>query len=412
MSTTHARTNTNVLLPRDYMERLSEWRATHLRLVRVVMPGQLPDYQQILESDARPLLLLDSELSVVSASQGYLSAAGLERGEMRGRLLSSLPPYAANPALIARLRSALALALQTDSAVPFSLEDVAHNPAATAHWAFGQLRRVSPLGATTPFFLHAFDQVELIDRRVQERQKLESLGVLAGGIAHDFNNLLMVIIGNTNMLRRHTPPNSTTSGYLDEVEDASRRAAELCQQLLAYAGKGRLMLAALGLNQLVEETAQLLRALTSKRGELRFVLAQQLPKVVVDATQLRQVLMNLVINASEAIGPLGGTITVRTGLCDFDPQRVPAQDTLIGAELAPGPCVFLQVDDTGPGIPPDRQRRIFEPFFTTKLTGRGLGLATVLGVARGHGGALVVRSQVGQGASFRLLLPLPGPVSD
>jgi signal transduction histidine kinase len=371
------------------------------------MPGQLPDYQHILEGDPRPLLLLDGALRVVSASEGYLRATGLMPGDVQGRTLFHLPPYHASPALVSRLQDVVARALLSETELPLSLEDPAGCSDTPTRWAFGHVRRVSPRDADVAFFLHVFENIELIDRRVQETQKLESLGVLAGGIAHDFNNLLMVIIGNTNLLRRVTPANITTTGYLDEVEDASRRAAELCQQLLAYAGKGRLVLEALGLNRLIEETAQLLRALISKRAELRFVLAPELPRVVADATQLRQVLMNLVINASEAIGPLGGTITVRTGLCEVDPQRMPAQDTLIGAELKPGRCVFVQVDDTGPGIAPECRRRIFEPFFTTKFTGRGLGLATVLGVARGHGGALVLRSQAGQGASFRVLLPLP-----
>ena len=245
-----------------------------------------------------------------------------------------------------------------------------------------------------------------LERQVQESQKLESLGVLAGGLAHDFNNLLTTILGSTGMLQRAAPGAADMQRQLAQVEEAALHAADLCQQMLAYAGKGRFVLGRVDINQLIQATAKLLRSSIDRRISLRFELAADLRQVVADATQIRQVLMNLVINAADAIGDAGGMIEVRTGI-----ERVPSGSTrselATGSELAPGSYAFLQVIDSGPGMTKEVQARIFEPFFSTKFTGRGLGLATVLGIARGHRGGLEVQSEIGQGASFKLLLPLP-----
>lgn len=242
-----------------------------------------------------------------------------------------------------------------------------------------------------------------LERKIQETQKLESLGVLAGGIAHDFNNLLTGILGNATLAGMELPAGSPVQHYLESIRRGSLRAADLCKQMLAYSGKGRFLVQPVVLNGLIEETTQLLTLSISKQAVLRFHLAPALPAVEGDATQLRQVIMNLVINASEAIGARSGVIGISTGLTRVD--RTYLGGTILAPELPAGTYVYLEVSDNGCGMDADTQTKIFDPFFTTKFTGRGLGLAAVLGIVRGHKGALKVYSEVGRGTTFKILLP-------
>ncbi len=244
---------------------------------------------------------------------------------------------------------------------------------------------------------------EALDRNMQETQKLESLGVLAGGIAHDFNNLLTAILGNASIAQLELPPDSSAQDCLAHITEASLRAADLCKQMLAYSGRGRFVVQWADLGALVEQTAQMLQISISKKSVLRFRLEKELPSVEVDATQIRQVIMNLVINASEAIGDASGVISISTGLARVD--RDYFRGTLMDPDLPVGDYVFLEVSDTGCGMDAETQARIFEPFFTTKFTGRGLGLAAVLGIVRGHKGAMKVYSEPGRGTTFKLLFP-------
>ncbi len=239
--------------------------------------------------------------------------------------------------------------------------------------------------------------------KIQHAQKLESLGVLAGGIAHDFNNLLAGILGNTGMALKELPPESTIRPMLDDVQTASTRAAELTRQLLAYSGKGRFVVEHLHLNRVVEELAHLLRSVISKRAILRFNLAAELPLVDADVAQLRQVVMNLLTNASDALEDKDGLVTISTGVVVAD--RAYLQSTYLDEQLTEGTYVYVEVADTGCGMDPDTRDKIFDPFFTTKFTGRGLGLAAVLGILRGHRGAVKVHSEPGKGTTFKVLLP-------
>jgi PAS domain S-box-containing protein len=242
-----------------------------------------------------------------------------------------------------------------------------------------------------------------LDRRMQETQKLESLGVLAGGIAHDFNNLLTSILGNASLAALELPAPSPIQENLRAIEQGALRAAELCRQMLAYSGKGRFSISQLSLTDLVHDTVPLLKLAVSKQAVLRFHLDAGLPAIAADAAQLRQVLMNLVINASEAIGARSGVISVGTGLTRVD--RGYLGGTLHAPELPEGNYVHLEVADNGCGMSPETRDRIFDPFFSTKFDGRGLGLAAVLGIVRGHHGALKVESAPGRGSTFRLLFP-------
>jgi PAS domain S-box-containing protein len=250
----------------------------------------------------------------------------------------------------------------------------------------------------------------LVERRLLEGQKLESIGVLAGGIAHDFNNLLTGIMGNANLAALEISPNSRVQQNLKQIEIASQRAAELCQQMLAYAGKGRFVVQRVELGSLVESTVPLLRASISKKAELHFDLETGLPSIVADPTQMRQIVMNLVINASEALGEQDGEIFITTRLVR------PTADYFGGAALTPPELnqdfVLFQVRDTGCGMSAETLAKIFDPFFTTKFAGRGLGLAAVQGIIRSHKGGLKVTSSPGAGATFTLLFPVTGGATE
>lgn len=249
----------------------------------------------------------------------------------------------------------------------------------------------------------ALDERHAIERKMQDTQKLESLGVLAGGIAHDFNNLLTGILGNASVAASDIEESSKIRGNLEQIERASLRAAELCKQMLAYSGKGRFVVLPHDLNVILRDTVELLEISISKRAALSFALSSEPAPIMADATQLRQVIMNLVINASEALNEGGGTIQIRSGSMVADSHYIAG--TLSAPEIRPGNFVWFEVSDNGSGMTPDVLSKIFDPFFTTKFTGRGLGLAAVQGIIRSHGGALKVESTPGVGTRFLILIP-------
>ena len=246
------------------------------------------------------------------------------------------------------------------------------------------------------------EKLDLV-RQMQQAQKLESLGVLAGGIAHDFNNLLMVVLGNVELALDEIPPMSPVRLKLTEITTAARRAADLSQQMLAYAGKSSFALERVVLGELVEEMAHLLKAGISKKAILNLNLERGLPPIQADPSQIRQIAMNLIINASEAIGDGDGEITVSLGTTRCDEGYLRRTET--HDNLAAGLYVYLEVTDTGYGMDSKTRARIFEPFFSTKFTGRGLGLAAVQGIVRAHKGALIVSSEPGKGTTFKVLFP-------
>ncbi len=241
---------------------------------------------------------------------------------------------------------------------------------------------------------------------IQQAQKLESLGVLAGGIAHDFNNLLVAILGNASLALMDLPQESPALAAIAQIETAGQRAAELCRQMLAYSGKASFEIASLNLNALIREMTQLLQVSLARTIRLVYDFAPDLPAVECDPTQIRQVVMNLVMNAAEAIGEQPGTIRLSTAAVHA--ERDLLRSFLQGEQLAEGEYVLLEVQDTGVGIAQEVLGRIFDPFFSTKFAGRGLGLAAVLGIVRGHKGALCVISTPGEGSLFRMLLPAQG----
>jgi PAS domain S-box-containing protein len=244
-----------------------------------------------------------------------------------------------------------------------------------------------------------------LERKMLDAQKLESLGVLASGIAHDFNNMLTVILGNAALAQSNLSSHSSAHSHLANIQNTSLQAAELCKQLLAYSGKGRFLVQRVNLNTVIDEMWPLLEISVSKKATLEFAPASPLPDLEADPSQLRQIVMNLVINASEALEDKPGLITINTRVTKIDAASLEPLHPA-APEVAEGHFVVFEVIDTGCGMTTETQAKILDPFFTTKFVGRGLGLAAVLGVVRAHSGTLQIQSEQGQGSTFRILLPL------
>ena len=245
-----------------------------------------------------------------------------------------------------------------------------------------------------------------LERRVQEQQKSESLTVFAAGVAHDFNNLLTSILGNADLLAMQAPPDSSQRRTAEAIVIGSQRAADLVSKMLAYAGEGRVVSERVDLDALTREMVDVLEASVTRHCTLVYNSPGPLPLVDVDPTQIRQVVLNLIINATEAVDE-GGLVTVATGQELLDREAL--SHMTFGADVDPGPYVFVDVVDNGHGISDETLLRMFDPFFSTKDQGRGLGLAAVRGIVRSHQAALRVSSAPGQGTRFRVWLSLmPG----
>jgi len=236
-----------------------------------------------------------------------------------------------------------------------------------------------------------------------EAEKLESLGVLAGGIAHDFNNLLMAILGNAELARLGLPEGSPAHDCLGEIEKASNRAADICRQMLFYSGRGHFAMQSASLSSLVEETTQVLSSSLPETVRLELQLGRDLPRVRADPGQVQQVIANLVQNAAESMRADSVRIRVSTGAARCDAACL--GEGVGGGSLPEGVYAFVEVEDDGRGFDEQTRARLFDPFFSTKFTGRGLGLAAVLGIVRAHRGTIRVESELGRGSRIRVLIP-------
>lgn len=255
-----------------------------------------------------------------------------------------------------------------------------------------------------------------LELQMLHAQKLESLGLLAGGVAHDFNNLLTAILVNAELLRSAVSTDDSAES-VSQIIQTTESAADLCSQLLAYSGRGKFLFGPIDLNATIEEMLRLTQVTVSKKASVSHVLRPNLPAIEGDTSQVRQIVLNLVTNASEALGDESGTIRLATNVVHLGTREL--AEFHLGEELEPGAYVCLDVHDSGCGMDTEALQKLFDPFFTTKFTGRGLGLAAVLGIVRGHHGAIEVRSEVGEGTRVRVVFPpsrqtapLPEPAPD
>lgn len=261
----------------------------------------------------------------------------------------------------------------------------------------------------TVFFVHDITAQRQAEEALIQTQKTESLGVLTGGIAHDFNNLLMGMLGQNSLALRKLAEDHSARRNIEKAVKAAERAAALTKQLLTYSGQATFTIEAVNLNDLIKENHHLFQVAMPSKVKLLANLDEQLPPIEADAVQMQQLIMNLIINAAEAIEKPEGAVHIRTSFV-HNPQEISAESTwqssFTNGLIPTLPSILFEVEDNGSGMDHDTLIRIFDPFFTTKFTGRGLGLAAVLGIMRGHKGCLQVKSVVGQGTTFRIYLPI------
>jgi PAS domain S-box-containing protein len=366
----------------------------------------------VLDHAPVTLFSLDKR-GVVTLAEGHaLAMSGKRSADLVGS--SALERYRTRADVVRDLQRALA-------GEEFSAEHTIDNAVLETHYRplrDKQGRLAGTVGVSIDITARRRAEEERAKMQAQllQAQKLESLGVLAGGIAHDFNNLLTSILGNASVALAN-PSAPSTAERLEDIVLIARRAAELARQMLAYAGRAGSEVRAIDLSRHVREVARLLEASLPKKVRLELDLAAKLPAIEADSAQLQQVIMNLVINGAEAIGDGVGKVRVRT----FERAVDAAEGRGLGeagpetGAIGAGRFVVLEVSDTGAGMDAKTKSRIFDAFFTTKLAGRGLGLATVLGIVRGHGGALRVESAPGKGTSFEVFFPaslrFPSPPS-
>jgi PAS domain S-box-containing protein len=246
-------------------------------------------------------------------------------------------------------------------------------------------------------------QRRAMESQVQHLQRLESLGILAGGIAHDFNNLLMVVLGNLDLALTDRSLPAPLRESLQNIGKAARQGAELTRQLLVYSGREPLRVTKQDLSTVVREMSSIIEVSLRGKGQLVYELAEATPAIDMDPALVRQVIMNLLTNASESLGAEGGAIILRTGSEELDAAAL--ERSILGRGLAPGAYAHLEVEDTGCGMDVATRERIFDPFFSTKFVGRGLGLAAVHGIVLGHHGCMRVTSEPGKGTVFRVMFP-------
>jgi signal transduction histidine kinase/CheY-like chemotaxis protein len=245
--------------------------------------------------------------------------------------------------------------------------------------------------------------------QIVHTQKVESLGILAGGIAHDFNNILVGVLGCADLALAEMPAGAAGRELVEQIGGAARHAAELTAQMLAYAGKSPRKIGPVQINETIGHVTSFLRASIPKSVELNYDLAPSASTILADPTQVQQVLMNLVTNAAEAIGDVPGVVTIATQTRVLDRRALAA--TYLDDDLTPGEYLVLCVEDDGRGMDQATYARLFDPFFTTKVSGRGLGLASVIGIVRGHRGAIRVTSTPDEGSRFEVFLPVGGSCS-
>lgn len=356
---------------------------------------------------------LDVESGEFAADAGYLRFFGLTPEDpkpSRDELFSIIPDEDRK-----RIDMALERSVRTGAAYVSEyrvvLKDSSGAPLTRWIASRGSVRRdavghvVALTGASTDITDSklAAQEREIFLTQLQHSQKLESLGVMAGGVAHDFNNILVGIMGSAGLAMAQAASGGNVHETLETIERAAGRAADLTKQLLAYSGRGRVVTTSLSVSELVRECAELLTIAAGTSCRVVRDLTADVPLVSGDPTQLSQVLMNLVRNAAEALPSSGGEIVIQTGIRQIEISKLLE---LSGAPLTPGRYVCLSVSDNGAGMSAETRSRIFEPFFTTKFTGRGLGLSSVLGIIRAHGGAVHVQSNPGRGTRFDVYLPV------
>jgi PAS domain S-box-containing protein len=372
--------------------------------------------ENIINTVREPLIVLDGEIRVVSANDSFYRMFGVTSEETQGNLLYDLGNRQWDiPKLHKLMEEILPEKTEVrDFEVDHVFPEIGHkilflNAVQVIRGLGEEGRKLILLAVEDVTERKRLDAERLeIQRRLLQAQKLESLGVMAGGVAHDFNNLLMAILGNLEFALTDRNLEPKTRSAIDNAIQASDRSAELSHQMLIYSGSAHYAPKDLDLGKLAHENEHLFNSVIPQNTTLNFKINKGLPLIRGDEDQIQRIITNLILNGSEAIGENTGVVNLTTGVMDCD------EAYLSGGSLqekpSPGRFVFLEVSDTGCGMDAETQRRLFDPFFSTKFWGRGLGMAGVIGIVKGHHGAIMVESEPGKGTTIRVLFPVPKKV--
>jgi len=374
--------------------------------------GAFSMLQEIIDSMGDGLAFVDVEGKMLVFNKAAQSLYGCDRRELplelRARALGNYLPDKVTPFPIDQLPVVRALRGENVDQVEVYIRNerqrgvLVSSTARPVRDSSGVIKGAVAVFRDITALKETIDENNRLKTRMFQRQKLEGLGMLAGGIAHDFNNLLMSVLGNAALALHESPPHSRLQSLLEQTIKAGQRLAELTGQLLALTGEGGGREEVIDLSAAVDEMRELLTTVVSKRARMEAECPRGL-WIRADATQVRQAVMNLIVNASDSLMGAAGSITVRTSMVNAD--RGCLDRTYFADALAEGRFACVEVADTGCGMDAETLARIFDPFFTTKSMGRGLGLATTAGIVRRHGGAIAVESEPGRGSVFRLLFP-------
>lgn len=385
---------------------LREWRIVRERreIYEAVSRGKR-EWEQTFDSVPDLISIIDTQHTISRVNRSMADRCGLKPQELIGRKcyevvhgLTKPPPFCAH---VRMMQDGLEHAEELEEKC---LNGFFHVTVSPLHDSDGRIKSCVHVARDISDRKKDEEERLKMQQQFQQTQKLESLGVLAGGIAHDFNNILTIILGHCYIVKEDIDSGMTDKTHVQQIENAANRAADLCRQMLAYSGNSPRFNEKINLWLLIDEIVKMLQSAIKKNVTIQLDLKRDVPGISGDNAQLQQVVMNLIINAAEAIGDKNGTI--RVDLRKIIEKPGVANADFMGNAIPAGQYACLEVSDNGCGMDDDTCKRIFEPFFTTKFTGRGLGLSAVLGIIKSHGGAMQLTSIPGVGTSFRVYLPL------
>ncbi len=380
----------------------------NVRMIEEAVAESKARYRAIVEHSAYMVVRLTPGGEVAFANNTFCRALGADRPDVVGRpFVLSVPD--SEQAVFETMRTALTPDMEPRTyAFRITLPDGAIQwnewTVSTITDEQGDFMEYQAIGRDTTLQRLAEEERRAIEQKMLDAQKMESLGLIAGGVAHDFNNLLATILGNTELALETPGASEEVIEYLEETRKATRKAADLSREMLLYAGQHPMMLRPLNVNDTIQQIHHLIEANLSRQAEIIYKLSPDEPEVLADPAQVHQLLVNLVTNADEALEGKPGTITISSGAACLNKREL--QEIVADVSLKEGDYTFIEVADTGCGIAHDAVRQIFEPFFSSKFIGRGLGLAAVHGIMRGHEGAIRVVSRPGDGSAFTLYFPV------
>jgi len=392
-------------LPQVVMMALQEWhRLEDRRKINAAVSRGKREWEQTFDAVPDMILIIDTDHTISRVNRAMAARCGLPPTEMPGRKCyelfhntSSPPPFCPYVRLIKDGRE------QTEEVEESALAGSFDITVSPLFNGAGSLTACVHVARDITDRKKAEEERLAIEQQFQQANKLESLGVLAGGIAHDFNNILTIILGHCMLAKKDEKTEASDICHLDQIEIAAHRAADLCRQMSNYAGKNVLVQTPVDMRLLVDDTIKMLKSAIKKNVTLKHESKRDALEITCDKTKIQQIIMNLIVNAVEAIGNNNGM--VRVGLATVV-QPGQGETDFLGHPIAEGSYACLEVSDTGCGMDVETQKRMFEPFFTTKFTGRGLGMSAVIGIIKSHKGALQVSSKPGEGTTFKVYFPL------